>query len=200
MPPDTQVPETPPVSQADEAPQSGAAGLDTELNDALSKHFDQAKSQPDPKPEAKADEPKPKEEKIQPEPKPAPELKKKDEPLPDPDAIEANPPGKASAASKEGWNALRGNYKRAREIITGHEASIQKLEKALAEKGTTSTQEVEKLKGEIAELSKFRAMVDIQADPEFVSKYDQPIEKGVSGIRDLLPSQISVGWMPNFVL
>lgn len=162
---------------------------DASLNDALGKFFDKA-SEPtpneNPTPESKIDnvesKPEPKAEVV---PKPDKVESPKAE-LPNPESITATPPGKGSKSSVDGWNALRNNYKIAHRTIQERDEKIIKLEKALAEKGTTSTQEVEALKKQIEELNGFRAMVDIQADPEFTTKFDVPFNKGVDQVKSML--------------
>lgn len=106
--------------------------------------------------------------------------------LPDPDKI-GEPPAK-SKGNREGWDALKNNYRQAHRLAQEREAEIVKLKKEVADKVTGSTKEAETLKQQIAELNKYRAMVDIQADPEFISKYDEPIKKNTDSIKGLLRS------------
>lgn len=163
-----------------------APDFDTEFNNAFEKSLQDFKvSDPEkPKePDVKQDP-----EKTEPESKPDDKKKVEEGPLPDPESLDQNPPGKGSSQAKEGWNALRNNYKRVHKIAQERDEKIKKLESTLAEKGTTTQKEVETLKSQIEELSRYRAMVDIQADPDFVSKYDQPIEKAQSTIKEILKS------------
>lgn len=106
--------------------------------------------------------------------------------LPDPDKI-GEPPAK-SKGNREGWDALKNNYRQAHRLAQEREAEIVKLKKEVADKVTGSTKEAETLKQQIAELNKYRAMVDIQADPEFISKFDEPIKKNTDSIKGLLRS------------
>lgn len=180
------VSEPPPVNEGD--PQHNgtvAPNLDQELDDALNKAFSRQEAAPDPKiPEKKVDAAKPKEPTAKVEVKPDPKSDKskaQEGELPNPDSIEQSP-----AKKQDGWNALRQNYKRAHRIVMEREEEIKKLKAGLADRSTTSTKEVEALKNEIKELSKYRTMIDIQADPEFISKYDQPLQKATGSIKDML--------------
>lgn len=101
--------------------------------------------------------------------------------LPNPDSLDSTP-----AKKQEGWNALRNNYKKAHKIVAERDEEIKRLKSGLAEKSTTTSKEVEGLKNEIKELSRYRTMIDIQADPEFMSKFDQPLEKATSYIKEML--------------
>jgi len=156
--------------------------IDNELDDALTKAF----SSNQPPAASNEEKPKPVENKVE-NNSPQPEQKKsdkpvaEDKPLPKPESLEKDPPKK-----QDGWTSLKNNYTRAHKTIEARDAEITKLKATLAEKGTVSQKEVDTLKSEIDELRKFRAMVDIQADPEFVSKYDQPIEKSVGTIKGML--------------
>lgn len=96
---------------------------------------------------------------------------------------------KLDPKGQQGWNAIRASNKKAHAMLQDRDAEITKLKTSLAEKGSTTTKEVEQLKSEISELAKYRAMVDIQADPEFVSKFDQPIEKSRKAVLDILKSE-----------
>lgn len=177
---------TPPIEQEQIQEQSVAPNLDGELNDALSKHFaNDLPLETNEKPKEEANKEKI-EDKVEPKPE-APKTEKPIEPksLPNPESIDKNPPKKGQS-STEGWNALRNNYKAAHKLVQERDEEIKKLKSSVAEKGQLSQKEVEALKSEISELSKYRAMVDIQADPEFVSKYDQPIEKNVNSIKEML--------------
>lgn len=180
--------EAPPVTQSIPPPEPApnpngegnvAPNLDGELNDALSKHFSANEPAPEPKtPEKKPNEKEPvaKVDDKTEKPKPATEGE-----LPNPDSLDSSP-----AKKQEGWNALRNNYKRAHRIVAERDEEIKRLKSGLAEKGQTTSKEVEGLKNEIKELSRYRTMIDIQADPEFMSKYDQPLEKATSTIKEML--------------
>lgn len=172
-----------------------APNQDAELDAALSKSFANMRSQsesdnkgkdttppPEPKKEVKPAEPA---REISPEEGKKP-IVVEDKSLPDPEQIEQAPPGKPSSQSKDGWNALRNNYKKAHRITQEKDAEITKLKATLAEKSSLAQKELDAVKTQMSELEKYRAMVDIQADPEFVSKYDQPIEKSVTGIKGML--------------
>lgn len=104
-----------------------------------------------------------------------------EKPLPTPEEVE-----KINEKDKGAWGAIKNANKRAHSMIEQRDAEIVKLKSVIAEKGSASQKELDAIKAEKAELEKYRAMVDIQADPEFISKYDQPIEKAVTGIKDMI--------------
>lgn len=169
-----------------------APGIDSELDAALSKQFgsdkvESNKEESNEKPIEKAVQPAKEEAKQSKEQKDSNIREDNDkESLPDPEEIAENPPGKNSSQSKEGWNALRNNYKKAKSAIQEREEKIKKLETVIAEKGTTSTKEVEALKAKVEELSKYRATTDLQTDPEFITKFDGPIEERVASLKGIL--------------
>lgn len=88
--------------------------------------------------------------------------------------------------NQEGWKTLKDNYAKAHKRVSYQEDEIKKLKLSLAERGTETNQELEKLKKEVEDHRGFRAMVDLEADPEFIKTYDQPIEKIASQIKTLL--------------
>lgn len=160
--------------------------LDAELDAALSKSFPNNSPAPENEPDPKETKKDP-EVKAEAEPKAKVDAKKQDKPaeaekpLLTPDEIDKIEPKKQDA-----WTALKNNNKRSHSIIKEKEEEISRLKAVVAEKGALSQKEVEALKAENGELAKYRAMIDIQADPEFLSKYDQPIEKTVSSIKAML--------------
>lgn len=162
---------------------SVAPNMDKELNDALSKAFPNNASAGDQKSDVKPDaEPqKIKESSVKSDVKTEKIKAAPEGDLPTPDSIDQNP-----AKKQDGWNSLRNNYKRAHKLVAEREDEIKKLKAGLAEKGTMTAKEVETLKNEIKELSKYRTMIDIQADPEFISKYDQPLEKAQASVKEML--------------
>lgn len=167
-------------------------GLEAALANKFKNYVPQEPAQEEPKVEAKVEEPPKQEQKevtielkkdkqpkeVKQESKPVDEEK----PLPNPDSLEESPQGKGQAA----WNALKNNYKRSHKLIETKDQEISKLKASLAEKTNLTQKETETLKSEIQELAKYRAMVDIQADPEFVSKFDQPIEKAIGSIKQMI--------------
>lgn len=162
-----------------------APNIDNELDDALSKSFAGMTQNTTTKP-INEEKPKPIEDKAasdktQSEPKKSDKPIQEDKPLPKPESLDKEAPKK-----QDGWTSLKNNYARAHKVIESKENEIAKLKATLAEKGTVTTKEVETLKTEIEDLRKFRAMVDIQADPEFMSKYDQPIDKTMASIKEIL--------------
>lgn len=186
-------PEPTPIQNQSE---SSPIGLDNSLDEALQKAF--AVKPPEELKKENIDE-KPKEEVGKGPEEKIPE--KKDEgsgkttssKLPNPDSISDVPAGKkVSPESKQGWDTLRSNYKKAHNMVEERDKEISALKASLADKGQSTTKEVEELKKEIQELNKYRAMVDIQADPEFISKFDEPIKGRKQDIKDLLtPHNVS---------
>lgn len=171
-------------------PEVTAPGLDSELDDALTNAF-KGKIPETVKETAPIEKEIPTQKEEVPAPKEAVAKASKPvsqdkQPLPDPEEVPEVPPGEVTDKSKDGWNALRNNYKKAKGLVQEREEKIKKLESALAEKGTTSTKEVEDLKAKIQELSKYQATTDLQTDPEFVSKFDAPIQEKVSSMKTLL--------------
>lgn len=116
-----------------------------------------------------------------------PETRKSVE-LPDPETIGEAPSKKNSAKPSERWEDMRKNYKEAYSRITDSQRQIEDLKKQIAERSEGSNKEVEKYKQELTELSKYRAMVDIQADPEFMQKFDAPLQAGEKSIREMIAS------------
>lgn len=162
-----------------------APNLESDLDAALSKTFSPENFK------TETHEEKPVEKEVKPEEKPAVKaeapVEKSANKAPADDAVsDDETPSSLSPKNKDGWSVLKTNYKKTQRLAEEREVEINKLKKTLAEKGTLTQKEVDSLKAEIAELSKFRAMVDIQADPEFISKYDQPIEKSIGSIKEML--------------
>lgn len=155
---------------------------DASLEEAMNKMFKNIPEiQPTENPLNKPDDqPKPTETKPESAPKQV-KAEANDTTLPDPDKIENTSPKK-----QDGWNSLKNNYKRAHKVITERDQEIIKLKQSLSERGETSTKEVEDLKKQIEELSGYRAMVDIEADPEFSSKFDAPFKKNVESMKGML--------------
>lgn len=173
------MPDTPTLPQA-EPNAKVAPGLETELDAALSSLNPNITKEPIEKEISKAVDNKiePSKEETVEKSKPMGEI---EESLPEPDKISDKPDPK-----QEGWNSLRNNYKKAKGKIQEWEEKFKKLEMSLAEKGTTSTKEVEALKAKVQELSKYQAKTDLQTDPEFVSKFDAPIQEKVDSLKGIL--------------
>lgn len=158
---------------------------DSERDSALNKLFNRPPDEKPPKPVEPSEPTKEKAPPVKVE-----TVEKQDKPddskeqILDPDKIDESIP----KATKEGWNALKNNYKRANKLAQEREQEVAKLKGLLSERGETTNKEVEDLKKQVQELTAFRAMVDIQADPEFVNKYDAPIEKNITGIKEMLRS------------
>lgn len=184
--------QNPPVIEpASNSPQNQvvvAPNIDSELDAALSKSFPQnaipnnepVKEEAD-KPEVKVDP------KVEQKPQGKSEDKKADKPIAaekpllSPDEVDKIEPKKQDA-----WTALKNNNKNAHKMIEARDAEIVKLKAVVAERGQMSQKELDSLKKENEELAKYRAMIDIEADPEFVSKFDQPIENTMNGIKSML--------------
>lgn len=185
-----------------ETPPNIAPNIDSELDAALSKSFagvqpqEKIDASPTPKkdvaPSAPVNDEPSRQEAVQPKGELKSEVKQEikseetkkpagdDKPLLSVDEIEKMDQKQAS------WTALKNNNKRAHRTIEQKDQEISKLKTTIAESNESHKKEVETLKSNIAELEKYRAMIDIQADPEFVSKYDQPIEKAVADIKSML--------------
>lgn len=177
-----------------------APNIDAELDDALSKSFAGAGNAPEHVPvveknkapdeagkvAVKTEEPKvelkPELEIKNEKPK---EVPVEDKNLPDPDQISDQAAGKSNT-SKEGWAALKNNYKKAHRLISEKDTEIAKLKSTIADSSAASKKELEAIRAEKAELEKYRAMIDIQADPEFISKYDKPVEDAITGIKSMI--------------
>lgn len=115
------------------------------------------------------------------------EIKKSDKPI-EVEKPNINPQeiDKIDPKDKGAWGALKNANKNAHKIIEERDAEISKLKSVVAERGQMSQKELDTLKAENGELSKYRAMIDIQSDPEFLSKFDQPIDKTVDSIKVML--------------
>lgn len=168
-----------------------APGMESELDDALSKSFaaNMAAPEPSEKPKEQVENQKPIEEKANNKvEEPKQEVKSKQEKQVEVEKTILNPDEveKLDPKSKGAWGAIKNANKRAHSIIQERESEITKLKSALAEKGSVSTKEVDALKAQISELEKYRAMVEIEADPEFISKYDKPIKDLETEIKSFL--------------
>lgn len=162
-----------------------APNMDSELDSALNAVF---KNQPinEEKPAETPKEDKKQQQPEKPEPKEDKQTDKSKKPVQG--ELQEREKVVETPKNQQAWTALKNSNKEAHKIIQEREEEIRKLKSGLAEKGSLSTKEIEDLKKEVTELSKYRTMVDIQADPEFVSKYDQPISKIQTSIKDLLGS------------
>jgi len=180
-------------------PQNIAPNIDSELDAALSKSFSESNEILSELP--KADKEAPKKEELKQE-----KQGERSEQKPDDSSSDRKPKSEArqekhqeekkiltpeevekiDPKDKGSWGAIKQANKTAHRIIADKETEITKLKSALAEKGSTSTKELETLKSQISELEKYRAMVEVQADPEFISKYDKPIEGLEKDIKEFL--------------
>lgn len=163
---------------------SVAPGIDEELDNSLEKFFNSNSVVETP---VKEEKPK---EVVKNEPK---EIKKEESKVnqPNPKETKASEPEieeatESAPKDQSAWTALKNKAKNAHKSILDRDEEIARLKKTLAERGNTTTKETEAIKAEMEELKKFRAMVDIQADPEFVSKYDAPIDSAISSIKSML--------------
>lgn len=179
--------ETPPV-ETEQQPSNVAPNLDAELDAALTRSFPNAEINPNETQEEKPVKTEAKsEDKAEPKQETKSESRKENKPVEvekpilTPDEIDKVEPKEQSA-----WTALKNNNKRSHRLIEQKDAEIAKLKAVVAERGQLSQKEMEALKLENSELAKYRAMIDIQADPEFLSKFDQPIEKTVSSIKEMI--------------
>lgn len=162
--------------------------FDEELDSHLNKAFenlipkqDEPKIEEPKKIEAKVKEPIEDKQDAKVESKKADKPVEVEKPTAKPDDID-----KIDPKDKGAWGALKNANKNAHKIIEERDAEISKLKAVVAERGQMSQKELDALKAENGELSKYRAMIDIQSDPEFLSKFDQPIDKTVSSIKVML--------------
>lgn len=172
-----------------------APNIDSELDSSLSKAFPGMRPQDDAAPiekPAQPEQPKGKEAKatqeninqpdVKPEQSKAPEKPvEKEKPILTPDDVE-----KIDPKDKGAWGAIKNSNKRAHSMIEQRDAEIVKLKSTIAEKNSASQKELEALKAELEDTKKYRAMVEIEADPEFISNFDKPIEAVVSDIKSFL--------------
>lgn len=177
------MPSDPQVSQiVNVPPNESQPNYDDKLEDSLSKLFDVPENKTatieavDKKDDVsgKQVEPKPEE--------PAKDLPNKSE-VSKPDQPEEEFKTKPN---KEGWKVLRDSHAKAKQTIKEKDDELSKLKLSLADKGQTTSHEAESLKKEIEELKSYRGMVDIQADPEFMQKFDEPIAKRTDQITKML--------------
>lgn len=168
------------------------ANFDDELNDTLSRAFpdvapktNEAQKIEAPKQESKPEKPLEKTVSEKPEEKAASKTQDKpadvERPLLSPDEIDKIEPKKQDA-----WVALKNNNKQASKIIKERDSEIARLKAAVAERGQMSQKELDALKTENTELARYRAMIDVQVDPEFIKNFDQPMNAKVDEVVELL--------------
>lgn len=170
---------SPPIQNGSEPSAPIAPGIDNELDSSLENFFNNAEK------ETKIEEPK----KEIVEDKKVSKVEKKEDKKPEiKEASKKEVSADSEKAPKDqaAWTALKNKANSSHKMIEERDAEITRLKQSLAERGTSTNKEVETLKKEIEELNKFRSMVDLQADPEFVSKYDKPIADSVSSIKSML--------------
>lgn len=172
--------------------------IDAELDAALSKKFSSQIEQPQEKIVEKEVQEKPVEKAVEQsradaknqnkadvkvEAKKVEKTVENEKPLLTPEEVEKMDPKK-----QDGWTAIKNANKRAHSMIEQRDSEIKKLKETLAEKSTGSQKELDALRAEKAELEKYRAMIDIQADPEFISKFDKPVDDARSAIKEMIKS------------
>lgn len=176
---------TPPIATIINPPENEPQpNREAQLDDSLSKLFGNdtsSNSKPVEQPEKPVEKPSPEEPKAQQKPV---ESKQDTNKVSEPEKVEEGDFN--TKPSKEGWKILKENRARDKKIILEKDQELEKLKASLAEKGQTTSKEAEALKKEIEELKSYRAMVDIQADPEFVAKFDEPISKKSESVAKLL--------------
>lgn len=174
-----------------EPPQNQDTDVDPSLDAALSDLF-KTKAQPTPakdekkNPDPISQEPRkegenqsaPKTEDKKKESKPAEQSK----PLPSPEAI----PDPGKLKNREGWDTLKDSYSRAHKSLGEKDKEIDTLKRTLADSENLTKKEKEDLKKEIENLTGYRQMIDVQADPQFIDQYEKPIESTISQIKQLL--------------
>lgn len=112
-------------------------------------------------------------------------LPEKKEGLVDPSTV-ADP--KNLGKSADGWKTLKSIASKNFEMANQRAQENEQIKKTLAQKDLEYKGQIEKLTKQVEELSGFRAIVDIQADPEFISKYEEPITKLESELKGMLKS------------
>lgn len=176
--------QAPPVQSGSNSELIRPPDADSSLDGALEKLFNRTpEAQPNENPTKNPEPPTPV-KREDPKPESTPKQDKVEatgDSLPTPDQIQDSP-----SKNQQGWNSLKNNYKRAHKVISDKDQEIAKLKQSLSERGETSTKEVEDLKKQIEELNGYRAMVDIEADPEFSNKFDAPFKKNVESIKTML--------------
>lgn len=187
---------TPPSPQAPSAPPSPdpivdspgtVEDLDRQLHDSLKNVFDRANDRPETKPEVK---------------EPHETTKEKGEEKPNIDVHKADHPSKETAVdpstiadpknlgkSADGWKALKKISSTNFEIANQRAQENETLKKTFAQKELEYKKQIEDREKQISELSGYRAQVDIQADPEFISKFEQPIDKLATELKGMLKSK-----------
>ena len=171
-----------------------APNLDAELDAALNKSFANRGTEIQQPAVVKKDEvrsevvpdPIPKEEPARQEVKAEVKKEEAKKPVEEKPLITPEEADKMDPKKQDGWNAIRNSNKRAHGMLEQRDSEIAKLKASLAEKSSMSQKELDALKAEKADLEKYRAMVDIQADPEFISKYDKPVNDAIEGIKGLI--------------
>lgn len=158
-----------------------APGADNELDDALNAVFKREPTKNEEKQSEKAQENKKQPEKSESKEDKKPESVKQEGELPTVESLENEVP-----KNQKSWTALKNNYRQAASIIKQKDEELKKIKAGLAEKSALSTKEVEDLKTQVQELSKYRTMVETEADPEFISKFDAPIVKAKTEIKNIL--------------
>lgn len=168
--------------------------IDAELDAALSQNFAK-KTEPvaekivEKEPEAKQIEKPSDAVKSEPKSNNKADPKKTDKPVENekpiltPDEVEKMDPKK-----QDGWTAIKNSNKRAHSMIEQRDSEIKKFKETIAEKMAAHQKEVEDLRSKNSELEKYRAMIDIQADPEFISKFDKPVDDARSAIKEMIKS------------
>lgn len=157
-----------------------APGIDDELDAALEKAFNQQPKE-EPKKEVAKEDPK-----VESEKKPKEEVKTQNEEKKVVETKEIDELSEKAPKDQAAWTALKNKTKASHKMIVERDEEISRLKKTVAEKGDNSSKELEKLKSEIDELTKFRSMVDLQADPKFIQEYEEPITKVEQSIRSML--------------
>lgn len=182
MPEDVQAPEIAPNPIPETQTSPAFQDTDAELDAGLNNLF---KSSEPKTPEAPKEQPKEAQKEPEKEAKVEPKQENKD-PLPEGEKVK-DPDFKYPKKGEKGaWDTMREINRKQEFTIKEKDEKIVKLEKALAEKGQSATKEVEELKKQVEELKGYRAIVDYQADPEFINNFEKPIETIEQGLDSLL--------------
>lgn len=117
---------------------------------------------------------------------PVKQVKDDGKPLIDPKSVV--PPSKLSKASQQGWDTLKASSEKAYARATRLEQENKTLRSALAQKSTETEGKTKTLSAEVEELKKYRALVDMETDPDFVKKYAEPMDEIKLEMSEILKS------------
>lgn len=161
--------------------------LNKQLDDSLKAVFES--NNPEPKHEEPIREETEHEEPIKSEAPTNPKKEIKPAPSDVNDPSQINEPKNLSKSSVNDWKNLKQVASKNFEIANQRMQELDTIKKSFANKEAEYKKKIETIEGQIKELSGYRAAVDIQADPEFISKYEQPMGKLQNELRTMLKSK-----------